>query len=401
MSPSSRGKSSRPAPAESSFAVSAFQPAAGEPGARRGGKMNRSKGARHNREIVLHMICALGAVSQSEIARQTQLRRSTVFYVLRDLKARGLVCEGSTVASRRVGPKEKLIEIEPKAAWSAGLCLSSTGHQLCLVNAAGHIIAQQKYQPRTDLPGFLDGLPEVMGELRDRWRLEPGAYMGTTVCVPGIVNHDTGVVLNSLSLGLQNYPLGEELGRRLTGRVLVERNAICGAYAERYLGGWGHAAHMLYLVTRPERESVGGKWRYSFGLAILSDGHIYRGSNSASGELHGTFLRGGQQPDIPLAPQDPVQRERIAGFLTAIGAGIGNLVNLFDPQLFIVAGDDELWTDENVAHVTREALAGLTFMPERRIQIVRSTLGVAGVVHGAALLCLHRGLADLLGQPQG
>ena len=57
-------------------------------------KMNRVTAALHNRETVIYLISTMGALSQLQIARLTQLQPSTVSYIVRELKARGLVREG-------------------------------------------------------------------------------------------------------------------------------------------------------------------------------------------------------------------------------------------------------------------------------------------------------------------
>jgi DNA-binding Lrp family transcriptional regulator len=116
--------------------------------------MNRVTAALHNRETVVYLITTMGALSQLQIARLTQLQPSTVSYIIRELKGRGLVREGKAIPSDRVGPKETLIEMNPTTVWSLGLTLDALGNKLCLMNAAGHIICQRTFSPESNTPAL-------------------------------------------------------------------------------------------------------------------------------------------------------------------------------------------------------------------------------------------------------
>ena len=70
---------------------------------------------------------------------------------------------------------------------------------------------------------------------------------------PGVVNTATGCVLNSISLHLENYPLAEQLSKGLQHPVIVERNTVCGAYAEGDALGCARGRdHFLYFLARPQ-----------------------------------------------------------------------------------------------------------------------------------------------------
>lgn len=359
-------------------------------------KMNRERAAHYNRATVLLLISTRGAVSPAQIAKLTQLRRSTVHYVLRDLMNCGLVCQGETLESKRVGPKETLIEMAPKAAWAAGLSLSPHGHRLCLLNAAGQIIAQQTLHSSTPIPDFFTDFKDILGTLAQRYHLRKEAQLGLTVCLPGIVNRNTGYVLNSDSLNVRNLALGDYLQARFNCPVIVERNAICGAYAERYAGGLLGTEQFLYLLTRPEPSPEPTRRRYSFGLAIINDGEVYRGWNSAAGEFHGSLMPEGMPQEFSIAGSPAHQAAEARRFVSALGTVIGGLVNLLDPQFFVVAGDDELWSTQNLQIAQAASSKVLTPIPNRVLTITRSKLGLDGVVLGAALICLHQGLRERL-----
>lgn len=361
-------------------------------------KMNRAMAARHNRELVLHLISSRGAIAPSAIASLTHLQRSTVHYVLRDLREEGFIREGEALEAKRTGPKERPVAICPGIAWSAGLSLSAEGHRLCVIDAAGTVLAQQAFPPAASLTEFLDELPTHLRATARKHTLRSEAHVGLAVCLPGVVDHRTGRVLNSQSLALKDFPLEEQLRRRLGAKVMVERIAACGAYAEKYLGGQGDMENFLYLLLRPETSPTPGFQGYSFGLAIVIGGKIYRGANSAAAELNAVFLPAGIRPEVRVTPDAVRPGKALDAFLTAIGGGVAKLVNLLDPSVFVLAGESRMWTDENLQAVRDAALAALTPVSGRQLAIVRSPLGLDGVTRGAALLCLHRGLIDRLGR---
>jgi predicted NBD/HSP70 family sugar kinase len=356
-------------------------------------KMNRVTAALHNRETVVYLISTMGALSQLQIARLTQLQPSTVSYIVRELKARGLVREGKAVPSERVGPKETLIEMNPTAAWSVGLTLDALGNKLCLMNAAGHIICQRTFSPESNTPGFLDSMPSHLAELIGQYRLEMDETTVTTVSVPGVVNTATGCVLNSMSLHLENYPLAEQLTKSLQHPVIVARNTACGAYAERYLGLARASDHFLYFLARPQIHPDSGERYYSFGLSMVMNGEIYHGFNSAAGEMHDGNLLQPYQNERGFFPSGKLleQKHAATAFLP-LGRALASLVDLLDPEILIICSDEQLLTNENLQILKTTIQESLIPVPGRKLEITRSLLGIDGTLYGASLMGLHRGL---------
>ncbi len=358
-------------------------------------KMNRSTAALHNRETVLSLISTTGALSQLQISRITQLQPSTVSYIIRELKAQGLVREGRSVPSERVGPKETLIEMNPAAAWSVGVNLDAMGNKLCLMNAAGHIVCHRTFPPEPNVAGFLESLPAVLEELINQHHLQMDEATVTAVSVPGVVNAATGLVLNSMSLSLENFPLAEMLEKRLQHPVVVERNTVCGAYAERYLGCARGSDHFVYFLARPQRSRDPGGRQYSFGLAMVMNGEVYHGFNSAAGELHGGLTP--PQNGAAFFPMGPfLEQADIAAALRPLGKSLAMLVDLLDPEMLVLCSDEELLTNDNLQTIKQTLMDSLIVVPGRKLQILRSPLGLDGTLYGAALMGLHRGLARRL-----
>lgn len=359
-------------------------------------RINRAIAARHNRAAVLRLVSLRGPLPPTELVQLTGLQRSTLHYVLRDLETRGLVEPGEPIATNRVGPRERPITIIRSAAWSVGIGLSAVGHRLFVLDALGRVVGREEFAASSSVDDFLDRLPEILRAARRQHRLTANACAGVGVCLPGIIDHANGIVLNSRSLELRDYPLREQLQRRLRVNVMVERNAVCGAYAEKSVGGQVAAENFLYLIVRPDRGGTGKRQLYSFGLAIVTGGRVYRGANSASGELGGVLSPSGQPSELDPAWIYSTDRSELEALLRNLGAGIGRLANLLDPEAFVIAGEGPLWSDENLATINRAALEMVTPIAHRSFTLSRSVFGLDGPAFGAALLRLHRGLADRL-----
>jgi len=360
-------------------------------------KMNRMTAALHNREMVVSLISNLGPISQVRIAQLTQLRTSTVSYIVRELQTRGLVREGGLLPADRVGRKQTLIEISPNVAWSVGLSLDTTGNKLCLMNAVGHIICQYSFPSTPNVTEFLTVVPSLLDQHMTQSNLAPERAVGITVSVPGVVDPAAGMVLNSMSLHLTDYPLAGELSARVNQPVMVERNTACGAYAERYLGCARNSDHFLYFSARPQMAANSKGRRYSFGLAMIMNGEIYRGHNSAAGELHSSSFLQPMEDDAGALPSGPfVRQKEIVAILRPLGRRLAYLVDVLDPEMLVLSSDDWLLTDENLQILKETILKCLIPVANRELEIARSPLGMDGVLFGAGLLSLHRGLKRCL-----
>jgi predicted NBD/HSP70 family sugar kinase len=75
-----------------------------------------------------------------------------------------------------------------------------------------------------------------------------------------------------------------------------------------------------------------------------------------------------------------------------IGKALATLVDLLDPETLVVCSDEQLLTNDNLLVLRQTILESLIPVPGRKLEIVRSPLGIDGTLYGAALMGLHRGL---------
>src|SRR5262249_49318280 len=151
--------------------------------------------------------------------------------------------------------------------------------------------------------------------------------------------------------------------------------------------------HFLYFLARPQVNSESGARQYSFGLAMIMNGETYHGFNSAAGELHdGVLLQPFQNGAGLFQVSQLLDQKNTAEALLPLGRGLATLVDLLDPEMLIVCSDEQLLTNDSLQVLKQTIQEALIPVPGRKLEIVRSLLGIDGTLYGASLMGLHRGL---------
>ncbi len=101
------------------------------------------------------------------------------------------------------------------------------------------------------------------------------ALAGIGVGIPGIIDLESGMLRESPNLpGWHDYPVRDEIERRLGSRVLLENDANCAAQGEFWMGA-GRGSQDLCMITLGT--GVGG--------GIVLQGRIWHGMTGMAGEL--------------------------------------------------------------------------------------------------------------------
>ncbi len=233
----------------------------------------------------------------------------------------------------------------------------------------------------------------------------------------GTVDHKRGVVSEAPNFrGWRNVPLGRELSRRLTRPVVVENDANVAALGESWLGA-GRKCSSMVLVTLGT--GIGG--------GVILDGKIWRGSAGAAGEVghhsikydgiqcvcgnQGCFeryagasglvramrrqgnskLRGAiTARDVYLAAKAGDQQALAAleEYGVLLGVGLANIVNIFNPQLIVLAGGVTNAGSLIFKPARREMKRRALTVPGKTCKVVKALLPEDAGALGAARLAL-------------
>lgn len=168
--------------------------------------------------------------------------------------------------------------------YAIGLDLGGTNLRAAAVDANGKML--DKISGATN---FAEGRDAVMsdmvgaiGKLRDRHGAAGLAGIGAGV--PGFIRMKEGLITNSNNLPyFENYPVRDEMEKRLGAKVILENDANAAALGEKWMGA-GRAYDDLVLITLGT--GIGG--------GIISGGRILRGFVGMAGELgHTTVVPNG------------------------------------------------------------------------------------------------------------
>lgn len=253
--------------------------------------------------------------------------------------------------------------------------------------------------------------------------------LGVGIGSPGPLDRERGLVITTPNLGWHNFPLRDRVSHGAGLRATLDNDANCATLGEWWIG-----------AARGARNVVGMTIGTGIGGGLILDGKLYHGSSDVAGEVGHTSidstgrrckcgnygcleayasgpatadrareaLAGGddslliamvdgnlenltaQQVYDAAKQGDLVAREIVRETARFIGTGIANLLNIFNPDVVVLAGGVAQAGEELFAPVRAEVRRRAFKPAVDACRIVPGTLhGAAGVV-GAVATFLER-----------
>jgi len=381
---------------------------------------------RHNLAVVLESLHLHGPLSRSELTATTGLNRSTIADLIGELTNLGLVAEGPAVTPSGPGRPSPMVSTRPQGAVVLSLELSVDSVAVATVGLGGHVYRQERVpRPRGESPAqTIRVVAGLSGELLADLPAD-SSLTGVGVGVAGVTRRSDGFVQLAPNLGWRNVPLGEMLAAALglNDPVHVANEADLGALAE-YRRGVGAGVHHLIYISGEA----------GIGAGIIHDGKPMLGASGYAGEAGHTLInpdglacrcgatgcweteageaalarRAGIQAGVTgLELMDTIVARADAGeqkTLDALGEigrwlglGIGNLINVFNPQLVVLGGFYHPLFPFLEKAVFDGARLGALDAPGDMADIVASGLGSDAPLFGAAELAISDVIADPAG----
>lgn len=351
------------------------------------GKANHSSTAIHNRRLTIQLLREYGQLSRRQLGELTGLRSSTLTYIMRDLLEHEVVRTVGKRESKSVGKKQVLLEINPQVGWSIGIGVETDGLLTAVMDAAGNVIEKDRHpfdRDSSDLERSLTDLVRAsVGPDRAMDKL-----LGVGVGVPGVVNPDDGLILQSTMLRRKMMPLGAELKTRLGVPVLVDNDVNCAAIAEARDGcAMDLNSFVFFIINAIENAD-----RFSLtgvGSAMYLAGEVYRGQHFASGEIDvllddppldnvtaGVLLQL-SEPDTAMTPELETIALRLARTMSVV-------VDLIDPQAVILGGNVELANQAVIECIAGSINKSIIPVQGREVVVRASKYTTHGVPVGAS-----------------
>jgi glucokinase len=284
-----------------------------------------------------------------------------------------------------------------------GVDLGGTKILAGIVDREGHVEHRREHPTRTaSQDDLLAGLDEAVEELLT----DEIAALGFGI--PSPIDQRTGRALQAVNIPLTDIDFRGRMKERFGLPVGIENDANAATYAEFRFGAARDVDSVIMLTLGTGCGGgavVDGQlfrgWAEFGHIVIVYDGLPCQGSCTGRGHLepYVTGVAAGKLAAAEFGPAvdahrlvrlanegEPRAVEILDGIGRYLGAGIGSLVNIFNPELiaigggFAAAGDFVLDPAREV--LRREALARAGY----RVSIVRAELGTAAGLIGAGLV---------------
>jgi glucokinase len=284
-----------------------------------------------------------------------------------------------------------------------GLDLGGTKILAGVVDREGHVEQRREHRtPTASQDELLAGLDAAVEEL-----LTDGiAALGFGL--PSPIDQRSGRALQAVNIPLKDIDFRARMKERFGLPVGIENDANAAAYAEFQFGAARDVESMIMLTLGTGCGGgavIDGKlfrgWAEFGHIVIEYDGLPCQGTCTGRGHLEpyvtGTAATKLAQAEfgpavdahrlVRLANEGEARAvEILAGIGRRLGAGIGSLVNIFNPELVVIGGGfaaaGDFVLDPAREILQREALAGVGY----RVPIVRAELGTAAGLIGAGLV---------------
>ncbi|HEX8567372.1 MAG TPA: ROK family transcriptional regulator [Pyrinomonadaceae bacterium] len=224
-----------------------------------------------NRQIVLNYVREREPISRAEIAKQTELQRSTVSAIVDSLVTEGFIKEIG-VGESSGGRKPTLLQLRKDQPVAVGVDITPTTTSVALANLAGEILEQQSFQTSPDSEKTFEQIIKRLLKIKSKLKSD-SVEIG--VSIPGLVDAATGIVSYVPYFQWKHWNLKQKIERAAELPVVIDNDANAIALAELWFGGLEHTVKNFVSVLVAE----------GIGTGIIFDGQIYRGNQGAAGEF--------------------------------------------------------------------------------------------------------------------
>ena len=222
-----------------------------------------------------------------------------------------------------------------QTSFSIGLDLGGTNLRAAAVDRDGKML--DSVSGRT---AYSAGREAIVGDMVEaivtmRERLGVENLKGIGVAVPGFIQLEQGVIRNSNNLAsLENFPIRDELSKRLGTQVILENDANAAALGEKWIGA-GRGVDDLVLLTLGT--GIGG--------GVISRGDVLRGFLGMAGELgHITVVPNGNP--CGCGNRGCVEKHASATAITAMAKlfGLGDALSAKQVYDLAIGGNEKAQT---------------------------------------------------------
>jgi len=378
---------------------------------------------RLNRARLLRHLHERGSARRSDLVAVSGLNRSTVGVLVSELSDAGLVVEAAG-APGQVGRPSLLVAPVQTSAVVVAFDLRVDCTIVALVGLGGHELWRReqshkraKYTPASAVKNIVSLTRQALDQAPN-----DAVWVGIGIGVPGVVDHDDGLVRQAPNLGWSDVPLGDLVRSALVEEfgeapyLAIGNDADLGAVAEHVRGVGADHSNLIFLSGEV---GIGG--------GVIIDGRPMLGAGGFGGEVGhmvvhpgGSACRCGARgcweteigsdalvravdrangmetiEEVIAAARAGEARARAAVDQAGewLGLGLANLVNLFNPEVIVLGGHLRLLLPLVEAQV-REQVSHALSAARDQVRLEIPALDADSTLIGASEIAFDRLLAD-------
>lgn len=374
----------------------------------------------HNLSLILNLVHKNGSMSRSDLAAETGLNRSTISDLVFELTDRGLLTETERPQSTGVGRPSHMVSVNNLVV-AIAVEVSNYAVRVAAVGLAGKVIER-----RRAVMGLLPEPSRTVDIVADlvtsiRTGLDKSVQIaGIGVSVPGQVNEQAGSLRVVTMLGWGEVELASMISERTGLPVSLGNDGTLSCAAERDFGAGRGFSDIVYIYG-----GAGG-----IGGGVIVGGQMLRGTSGFAGELGHMRISDSKVEDSAglagtleallkrddlldalhlddaeddeltievLKSRSPRVKRLVERQIDLLGIAIANCVNIFNPEVILLAGFLSALFDADDYRLLAKARAGGLAGARERVLVRKAQLGANLVLVGAAEIAF----AGLLADPAG
>lgn len=390
--------------------------------ARSGTNLPRVK--EYNQARVLEIVRTRGSVSRRDIADASGLTFQTVSNIVGRLAETEIILEDSNPIQNG-GKRSRGLRINREAAYSVGVQMSRLTLSVAVIDFSGDMLAkaQSDVSPADGPEYVIPAIEEMVEAIIAETSIPPEKILGVGVGVPGPLDYSAGRFLEPPNFdGWHNFPMRDELERRLGMPVKVDNNGNVACLGERWKGVGSRVTNFLCLYCESGlgsgivmNDQLCRGWSGSSGifahtqvepsgpvcycgnrgcleLYATPQGIVREAHKALLDTLHLVQLEPGQVPSFPEKIEDVVESEAtvfrkvIQRISDHLGIVVSQVASILDPEVIVLNGPTIELVGEDFKHAIIEALpiCSLPSKPLPRVEL--SSVGRHAGSIGAATL---------------
>lgn len=227
-----------------------------------------------NQRIALNLIREHQPVSRADLARRMRITRGAAGILVKGLIDEGLVYQGASGDAPR-GRKPVFLYVETRKRLLVAVDARETSIDVMLCDFGGRQIALETLNPITSPTKFVERLAAHIRTLLKRHNAV-GRCEAVGLVIPGMVDHDTGHIINAPPLGWRNVQIREPLSTAAGLPVYVESAAKACALAQMWTNPCKQRGmdNFVYVTVSD-----------GVGTGVVIGGELIRGNNHIAGEF--------------------------------------------------------------------------------------------------------------------